>query len=161
MSTAILLRYASRPLARFGSPRWCTTSSGAPAAIAPPRLRDLAAQHLSLLRGPSDFGGNELLLDLLQEGWGSGKGEGGKLRFRYGYTAKVVRARIGPSHTCVHSGATVQPYDDVDSNFANPLQQLYTMVLRARPRPSFAGTTLVNAFEGRSLLDDGGCLYGH
>ena len=76
------------------------------AAIAPPRLRDLAAQHLSLPRSP--WTPAELLLDLLQEGWGSDKGEEGpdirrNVEVQSWVDCEVVHVRIGPSCSCTHS----------------------------------------------------------
>ncbi|KAI0696120.1 hypothetical protein C8T65DRAFT_664171 [Cerioporus squamosus] len=74
------------------------------AAIAPPRPKDLTPPHLSLPRGP--WTPAELLLDLLQEGWGSGQGEEGP------DTRRNLEVRFWVD--------CVQPRDDPDSMFYDP-----------------------------------------
>ncbi|RDX39698.1 hypothetical protein OH76DRAFT_1490896 [Lentinus brumalis] len=92
-----------------GYPVWRT------AAIAPPRPRDLTPRHLSLPHGP--WNPAELLLDLLQEGWGSGQGEDGP------DTRKNLEVRFWVD--------CVQPPDDPDSMFDDP--PTYTLWLTVTP----------------------------
>ena len=112
-------------LTRFGSPRSCISQSRlAHRGHRAPLVRETLQLSTCRLRVALGLWLNISWTCCRRDGPVAGKGEEGPDTRRnvevWFWVGEVVRARIGLSHTCVHSDGIIQPSDDLIPIFAEP-----------------------------------------